>query len=88
MFLAKCLISAVAYLGTLTPTHTHTHKHTHTHTHTHTHRLVLRFKHDNPSDVIHMDVNYMGQKFGCSVDEGKQLLNVAKSLQLDIIGVR
>lgn len=46
-------------------------------------RLILRIEAENPNDDLQF-----GLKFGCSVDEGERLLNVAKKLQLDVIGLR
>lgn len=47
-------------------------------------RLVLRIlPPDDPEDIVHM-----GIKFGSTVANGKRLLDLAKSLELDVIGIR
>ena len=46
-------------------------------------RLVIRIRADDPSAVVQL-----GVKFGCSLKEAFQMLDLAKSLALDVIGVR
>ena len=46
-------------------------------------RLIVRIKPDNPNDGYGL-----ATKYGCSVDEAIHLLEVAKRLQLNTIGVR
>lgn len=46
-------------------------------------QLVLRIRSDDPQAVCQL-----GIKFGCSVTEGCRLLEVAKELGLDVVGVR
>ena len=47
------------------------------------HRLVLRIRADDPNAVCQL-----GVKFGCSLSDGKELLNTAKELGLNVVGVR
>ena len=46
-------------------------------------RLVLRIRADAPDCV-----GQPGYKFGCSVSGGKELLNTAMKLGLNVVGVR
>ncbi len=46
-------------------------------------RLVLRIRADDPEALCQL-----GVKFGCSVPEGKALLNIARSLGLKVVGIR
>lgn len=46
-------------------------------------RLVLRIRADDPSALCQL-----GVKFGCTVEEGKLLLQVARKMELFVVGVR
>ena len=46
-------------------------------------RLVVRIKADDPHAKLQL-----GIKFGCTVSEACQMLNVAMSLNLNVVGVR
>ena len=46
-------------------------------------QLVLRIRADDPSALCQL-----GVKFGCTVDEGKHLLESAREMELSVVGVR
>ena len=46
-------------------------------------RLVLRIRADDPNAVCQL-----GIKFGCSLGDGRELLNTAKGLGLNVVGIR
>ena len=46
-------------------------------------RLVLRIRADDPNAVCQL-----GIKFGCSLSDGRELLNTAKDLGLNVVGIR
>ena len=46
-------------------------------------RLVIRIRADDPSALCQL-----GVKFGCTVDEGKKLLQLARGMELCVVGVR
>ena len=46
-------------------------------------RLVLRIRADDPNAVCQL-----GVKFGCSLSDGRELLNTAKDLGLNVVGIR
>ena len=47
-----------------------------------TFRLVLRVAADDP-----LGAHPFGHKFGCSIEDGKKLLQLCKQLELHVIGV-
>ena len=46
-------------------------------------RLVVRIRADDPNAIVKL-----GVKFGCSVAEACDMLNIARKMQLAVIGVR
>ncbi len=46
-------------------------------------RLVIRIRADDPNAICQL-----GNKYGCSVAVGKDLLSTAMSLDLQVVGVR
>ena len=46
-------------------------------------RLVLRIRADDPNAVCQL-----GIKFGCSLSDGRELLNMARKLDLNVVGIR
>ena len=46
-------------------------------------RLVVRIRADDPNAIVQL-----GVKFGCSVPEACDMLNMARKMQLTVIGVR
>ena len=51
-------------------------------------RLVLRVRPRDIDEYYSTKVEGIKYKFGCSVEEGRSLLNKAKSLSMEVVGVR